>query len=66
MAKLAQLGGDIPDGEARVGVEDGINVPPLEAACYGHQWFVAGLPPCPHVLSPLLERPTQGVRCLLV
>jgi len=36
MAELAELGGDIPDGEARVGVKDGIDVPPLEATCYCH------------------------------
>lgn len=65
MTKLAELGGDIPDGETWVGVEDGIDIPPL-ACCYGYQRLVTGLPPSTYVFSSLFKSTSQGVGCLLV
>lgn len=65
MAELAKLGGDVPDGEARVGVEDGVDVPTLPSG-HGHQRLVASLPPRPDVLPPLLVRPPQCVGRILV
>lgn len=65
MAKLAKLGGDVPDGEAGVSVEDGIDVPSLPRSD-GHQGLVARLPPCADVLPSLLEGASQCVRGLLI
>lgn len=66
MAELAEPGGDVPDGESGVGVEDGVDVPQAITGRNGHEWPVAGLPPGPDVLTSLLEGPPQGVGGLLV
>lgn len=65
VAELAELGGDVPYGETGMRIEDGIDVPPLPRR-YGHQRLVARLPPCTHILSPLLESPSQHIRHLLI
>jgi hypothetical protein len=65
VAELAQPGGHVPDGEARVRGEDGVNV---EAVARGDldERRVAGLPPGAHVLAAGLVRPAQRVGGLLV
>lgn len=65
MAELAELGGDVPDGEAGVSVEDGVDVPTMPRRD-GHQGLVTGLPPGSHVLAPLLKGSPQRVGRLLV
>lgn len=65
VAKLAELGGDVPDGEAGMGIEDGINIPGLQGG-NGDEGLVTSLPPGPHVLPPLLETSPQCIGCLLV
>lgn len=65
VAELAELGGDVPDGEAGMGIEDGVNVPALPGS-NSNQGLVTRLPPRADVLPPLLETPAQRVRRLLV
>lgn len=66
VAELAELGGDVPNREARMGVEDGIDVPGGLAGGNGDEGLVASLPPCSDVLSPLLVGPPQRIGTLLV
>jgi hypothetical protein len=65
VAELAQPGGHVPDGEARVRGEDGVDV---EAVARGDldERRVAGLPPGTDVLATGLVRPAQRVGGLLV
>lgn len=65
VAELTELGRNVPDGEAGMSIEDGIDVPSLSCR-YGHQGLVARLPPRTDVLSSLLESPSQRIGCLLV
>lgn len=65
VTKLTELGGNVPNGKTRVGIEYGINVPSL-TRCDGHKGLVTCLSPGSNVLSSLLERPTKLVRHLLV
>lgn len=65
VTKLTELGGNVPNGKTRVGVEYGINVPTL-TRCDGHKGLVTCLSPRSNVLSSLLECPTKLVRHLLV
>lgn len=66
MAELAELGGDVPNGEAGVGIEDGVDVPGGLAGGDGDEGVVAGLPPGPDILAALLVGPPQRVGALLV
>ncbi|GMN60466.1 hypothetical protein TIFTF001_029564 [Ficus carica] len=66
VAELAELGGDVPDGEAGVGVEDGVDVPGCLAGGDGDEGVVAGEAPRPNVLAALLVGPPQCVGALLV
>ncbi|EXC05169.1 Protein BONZAI 2 [Morus notabilis] len=66
VAELAELGGDVPNGEAGVGIEDGVDVPGGLAGGDGDEGVVAGLPPGPDILAALLVGPPQGVGALLV
>lgn len=66
MAELAELGGDVPDAEAGVGIEDGVDVPAGPAAGDGDQGVVTGLPPGADVLPALLEALAKGVGGVLV
>ncbi|CAN4086552.1 unnamed protein product [Withania somnifera] len=65
MAELAEFGGHIPNGEARMSIENGIDIPALSSS-YGHQGLVTCLSPCPNVLSSLLESSSQSIGSILI
>ena len=65
MAELAESGGHVPDGEARVRGEDGVDVESVARGDVDAR-RVAGLPPRPHVLAAGLVGAPQRVRRLLV
>lgn len=65
VAEQAEPGGHVPDGEARVRGEDGVDVEAVAGRDVDER-RVAGLPPGPHVLATGLVGPPQRVRPGLV
>lgn len=65
VAKLAKLGGDVPNRKTVVRIEDEIDIPTLSCS-YCDKGLVASLPPSPDVLSSFFIRSPQCVRCVLV
>lgn len=58
VAELAEFGRHVPDGEAWMCVENGIDVPTL-GSCYGYQRLIACLSPSSHIFAPFFENPPQ-------
>lgn len=65
VTKPPELGGNIPNGEAGLRIEDGINFPAL-ACCNGHKRLVTCLSPGPHIFASLLKNSPQCIGGLLV